>query len=189
MHVQFASTRRQAHGSRLLAVLTLIAASVSLTATPAAAHAVLIASSPTSGDSIGSVPTEVSLTFDENVAEPAFVVVSAPDGSDITVGDPSVSDNVVTQAVDPVDEKGVYTFAYRIVSADGHPVSDTLTFTVTNGRDVGQVEPGTTDAAPHEHESFWTHHRDHLIIGALVAAAALWLLFGGRRAKARSADR
>lgn len=103
---------------------------------PAFAHAQLLSSTP--GDK-ASVETadEVTFTFNENI-NPEFVtvLVEGPDG-DVVDGEPTVDGPVVTQAIAPT-ASGEYIAGYRVVSADGHPVSGEITFTLT---DVPEPEP------------------------------------------------
>jgi copper resistance protein C len=142
------------------------------------AHAVLESSSPRDGAVIAELPDRVTLAFDENVATPAFVNVVAPDGSNVATGDPAILDNTVTQAVDPPGEAGTYQMSYRVVSADGHPVSATLTFKVTSGRHVSPNDGAAADAADNDGSS---HTGLVLTIVALAAIAAVAALLFGRR--------
>lgn len=67
---------------RLASALLLSAAAVTLTATPAFAHAELKASDPAQGASIATPPQQVSLTFAEAVTLPDNpVTVTGPDGA------------------------------------------------------------------------------------------------------------
>jgi methionine-rich copper-binding protein CopC len=111
---------------------------VGLVAPAVLAHAQLLSSSPADG---ASLPTtdEVSLTFNEDI-DPAFVeiVAEGADG-DVTDGDPVVAGRVVTQPISPA-ASGPHTVTYRVVSRDGHPVSGSVSFTLT------QVPAGTPSA-------------------------------------------
>jgi methionine-rich copper-binding protein CopC len=156
-----------------LSAAVLTAALVLLPAQAAHAHAVLVSSSPKDGASIPTLPTEVSFTFDQNVARPAFVVVTAPDGSNVDTGEPAILDGTVTQRVEPPGEAGTYRMSYRVVSADGHPVSATLAFDVTTGRHVVGSDVAEDGGSSH----------DGLVVAAaivLVVAAVAALLVAGR---------
>lgn len=117
---------------------------------PAFAHAQLLSSSPANG---AALPTaeEVVLTFNESIS-PDFVQLAGtgPDG-DIIEGDAVVDGPVLTQAI-RATANGEYTLTYRVVSADGHPVSGEVTFTLTDtenddapDQDTGAID---TDATP-----------------------------------------
>jgi methionine-rich copper-binding protein CopC len=128
------STRsRPAHPHRLLArlvvlVLLTLAAGVGL-AGPASAHNVLTSSDPTDGSTLQTAPTTVRLTFDQPVQnfEPVVTVIG-PDGQRYEAGAPQVDSTVVTADVNPLPAAGGYTIAYRVVSADGHPVQGEIKF-------------------------------------------------------------
>jgi methionine-rich copper-binding protein CopC len=99
-------------------------------ASGADAHAALRAISPNDGQTVTAVPAKVVLTFNEPIsASFATVTVTGPAGP-ATEGRPLVDGVTVTQSLraDLVD--GRYTVSYRVVSEDGHPVSDTSRFTV-----------------------------------------------------------
>ena len=106
---------------------------VSLAAAPAAAHAVLVRSSPSHREVIGQGPERVQLWFNERL-EPAYSTVSVwneassqVDGRDVTVGpDDPKRLSVGLAARGP----GVYTVKYRVLSVDGHVVDSQFTFTV-----------------------------------------------------------
>jgi len=101
-------------------------------ATPARAHAILVDSDPAQGSVIGHSPIKVTLTFNEPIRPvPGRVQVLAPDGKRITVGTPSVVDNTLTIPIRvPPRPLGTYLVSYRVISADSHPVSGTVTFSV-----------------------------------------------------------
>lgn len=111
------------------ALLLLAATLVLLVAPPASAHDVLGGSSPAAGSTVTVAPVEVRLTFAEPPTAPGLgMAVTGPDGTSVATGAPRVEANEVTQALVPLTRSGTYTVAYRVVSADGHPVSGTFTF-------------------------------------------------------------
>ena len=70
------------------------------------------------------------LTFNEAVSTSfATVTVTGQDGDPVSSGRPVVSGRTVTQKLADMGS-GRYTVAFRVVSEDGHPVSDKATFTV-----------------------------------------------------------
>jgi hypothetical protein len=56
------------------------------------------------------------------------VTVIGPDGQRYESGSPQVDSTVVTAEVNTLPVAGAYTIAYRIVSADGHPVQGEIKF-------------------------------------------------------------
>lgn len=103
---------------------------------PAHAHAGLVSSDPEEGSTLDTAPTEVTLTFNEEVRDPAFVVVTAPDGKQQESGKPTIDGEVVSQTLALDTEAaqhpgGAWTVAYRVVSSDGHTVQGHVRFRVT----------------------------------------------------------
>lgn len=118
---------------------------------PAFAHAQLLSSSPANG---ASLPTadELVLTFNEDVS-PDFVTFYAEgDSEGVLDGEPTVDGPVVTQPL-AATANGEYAIGYRVVSADGHPVSGEITFTLTDvpateTTESETTEPETTEPVP-----------------------------------------
>ena len=114
-------------------VLLMLATGIGL-AGPAAAHNVLISSDPADGSTLQTAPTTVRLTFDQPVQdfEPVVTVIG-PDGNRYESGAPVVDSTVVTAGVTPLSVAGAYSIAYRVVSADGHPVEGEIKFQLADG--------------------------------------------------------
>jgi copper resistance protein C len=108
-------------------------------------HARLVSSAPADKATVDTVG-QVVLTFNETV-NPDFVAVrvAGPDG-DEAGGAPTVEGPTVTQPLTAPLEAGTHTVTYRVVSADGHPISGTLTFTTT--ATAPTPTPSETDASP-----------------------------------------
>jgi copper resistance protein C len=102
-------------------------------ATPAFAHNVLVGSSPVAGAVLSTGPAEVRFDFDAPVRRgPNTITVVGPDGTHWErAGNATVTGNSVSTAVAPLGAAGVYTASYRIISADGHPVTGEIRFTLT----------------------------------------------------------
>jgi methionine-rich copper-binding protein CopC len=131
--MQSSRQRRVVRVAVWVAVLGLVFGVLSsiIMATDASAHTALKSVSPEDGSTVGSPPTEVVLTFSEAVSKSfATVTVTGPSG-EVGSGRPaSVQGAVVTQELAPNLPSGRYTVAFRVVSEDGHPVSDRTTFRV-----------------------------------------------------------
>jgi len=153
----------------LLALLCL-----GLGAGPATAHASLVGSNPEDGSTRPTAPAAVTFTFNENIGNPAYIAVRAPDGTRVKLSGVSAVDSEVSASLASVDQKGRYTASYRVVSADGHPVEGTIHWTTTSGRTVKQVDPP-------EEKSFVHRHRAHLFWGILAATIAIGLLLSPLR--------
>jgi copper transport protein len=109
-----------------------------LCAAPAAhAHAVLVSSDPVDGARLGSAPAVVTLTFDEPVrlVPDAVQVISSSDGTRVSTG--AMLRDGGTTVVLPLRgglAHGSYTANWRVISADTHEVTGSISFGV--GQDV-----------------------------------------------------
>lgn len=111
---------------------------------PSSAHAELISSTPADGASLASVPPAASLTFTDKIA-PQFVrtAVTTPGGTGTVQA--TTKGQVVTVPVS-AQGPGAYRVAYRVVSADGHPISGEVRFTVA-GTPTASVAPSASAAS------------------------------------------
>ncbi|GAA1617838.1 hypothetical protein GCM10009789_84760 [Kribbella sancticallisti] len=118
---------------RLVAILVASLLTLVVSTGVAAAHAKLESMTPADGSTAAAPPTEVVLTFNEPVGSTGAVVqVRSPGGTTVSTGEIKVIGKVVTQPVDGLVEVGKYTVDARIVSADGHPITVTASFTITH---------------------------------------------------------
>lgn len=118
---------RRASLAALLALLALL-----VTAPSALAHATLVGSSPAEEAVLDGSPAEVVVRFDEQV-EASFGAVRVYDAAARrvdtgTTGRPDVRSASTPLRPDLAD--GTYTVAWRVVSADGHPVRGAFVFHV-----------------------------------------------------------
>ncbi|MCP3785966.1 copper resistance protein CopC [Micromonospora sp. A3M-1-15] len=118
---------------------------VLLPAAPAAAHNSLTGSDPRNGARVATAPKRIELRF---LASPApattKITVTGPDNVPAAGGAPTFAANRVSVPFTP-GAAGLYIVAYRIGSADGHPVSGEVRFTLTTGT---AAAPPSTAAAP-----------------------------------------
>jgi copper resistance protein C len=182
-----------------LAVVACAAAvPVLLTAGPASAHASLVAMSPADGARVAQPPTQVRLMFSEPVqGRFASVAVTAPGGQRVDRGSPQVVDATVTEMLAPLPAAGRYTVAYRVVSADGHPVSQQLSFTFAPpagwtpspaANPAASPAGGPPGAATHASEEGggglggWLRaHSVHLMGGLVVVVVGVVVVVADRR--------
>ncbi|MEV0994786.1 copper resistance CopC family protein [Nonomuraea sp. NPDC050202] len=128
---------------RLLTVLLLAFAAVGVTYSPAQAHNVLIGSDPEDGATLTASPSQVTLVFDQAVRQGyAQVGVTGADGSAWADGSAVVAAERVSVKVKPLPAGGSYVVGYRILSADGHPVTGKISFKL-----AAAATPGAAGAA------------------------------------------
>lgn len=135
-------------------------------ATPASAHASLVAADPADGSTVTAAPSAVTLTFDDVITRAALVVNDA-DGARVDSGRLRVVGTIVTKPVD-LPAAGRYTIGYRVVSDDGHPVTGTLSFAFSP--DGAAIAPAGA-AAPSDRNSGAA--RTALVLGVAVLVTGL----------------
>ncbi|MFJ8129496.1 copper resistance CopC family protein [Streptomyces hydrogenans] len=133
---------------------------MAVSAPPAAAHTELNGSDPGKDAVLDAVPRTVTLTFSDPMSPTyAQLAVTGPDGAALGDGAPAVAGREVTLSLKKARSAGQYTVGYRVVSADGHPVSGTSTFTVrpapttpsaaaTPATPSGTTPPATASSGP-----------------------------------------
>jgi methionine-rich copper-binding protein CopC len=192
---QTAGRRRAVRATVWVAVLGVLLGLVAslLTATGADAHASLESVSPADGAELSKAPTKVVLTFDEPVSTSfATVSVTAGSGGSVGSGKAKVDGAMVTQALKPGLTSGSYTVAFRVVSDDGHPVSDKSTFTLTLAAAAtpSSTSSSSSSAAPRPTSHAQAAPRNNAAVGgsgsqgglpawAWIAIAAAILVVGG----------
>jgi copper transport protein len=121
-------SRRGRTGTVLLALVAALALPAA-----AAAHAALLAMTPSAAGVVNRPPAQVSLRFSEAV-EPRFAVLSVTDvnGTQRTSGPPHRSPTNPNVLVVPLQQlrQGWYLVYWRVISVDGHPVRGAFTFAV-----------------------------------------------------------
>jgi copper resistance protein C len=107
-----------------------------------AMHNELLGTDPPYGARLDVGPARIILTFDLP-AQRGFstLIVTGPDHNQWQAGPATEDATTVSAPLRPLGPAGEYTVAWRIVSADGHPVHGTYPFTLTT------PGPGTA-AAP-----------------------------------------
>ncbi|WP_405620412.1 copper resistance protein CopC [Streptomyces sp. NBC_00076] len=143
MHV---TERRAVRTTARTLVLPAALAALAVAAPQAAAHTELDTRSPGANSTLAGLPPSVTLTFSDAMAQKyAKVAVTGPDGKSAATGEPQASGKEVGLALDATSRPGRYTVGYRVVSADGHPVSGSYTFTL--------ADPGRPGPSPRDSES------------------------------------
>jgi copper resistance protein C len=170
----------------LLAVTTVIGVG----APGAAAHASLVGASPADGATVTAAPRQVTLTFDEPVREPAVIIVTDPQGRRVDRGGAQLLNDVLRVDLAPLAVPGRYTVAFRVLSDDGHPVAEALSFAYRAGGTAATGGSGATGGAASP-----AAHRPADAAGgsaggwAVGGVAAVLLLSGGLMLGARGRRR
>ncbi|MFI7699006.1 copper resistance protein CopC [Nonomuraea sp. NPDC049480] len=162
---------------RLLTILLLAWAAVGIVPLPAAqAHNVLIGSDPKDGATLTASPERVTLVFDQAVRQGyAQVGVTGADGSSWTGGGAVVAAERVSVKVRPLRAGGSYVVGYRILSADGHPVTGKITFSLSpdaSGVTAGEAAQGPGAEAAEAAANGGAGMAVVWIVGALLVLAA-----------------
>jgi methionine-rich copper-binding protein CopC len=116
---------------KIAAALALVGLTFGL-ALPASAHAQLLLSNPRIGSSVYLLPSKIQLTFDDNLIDLGGssnqIEVTDPKGKRIDSGATRVDGSALTVQLKPYTLLGKYEVTYRVISADGHPVSNSFPF-------------------------------------------------------------
>ena len=124
-----------------LALITLVAIALG-PAAPAYGHARLLSSNPAGGSTVEEAPQRLVLKFSEPI-EPEFsrVQVRDPDGERVDAGAPRVDGDRVVTRLAPIVQAGTYEVAFRVISADGHPIESSFSFDVARSAVQAPADP------------------------------------------------
>ena len=98
---------------------------------PASAHVVLVSSSPVAGANLSTAPTEVTITFDDELdPDLSSFTVTGPGSTEVGSGevDLTVADRNVMAGPVAITVPGVYTVTYDVAGVDGHVLTGTFSF-------------------------------------------------------------
>ncbi|TFC94843.1 MULTISPECIES: copper resistance CopC family protein [Cryobacterium] len=149
--------RRPATG--VLLTLTVIALSVLGPMAPAAyAHDQVQSTLPADGEHVDSAPSAVTITFTDDILEIGAVILVVDDEErDWAEGEMRLDGSQGTQAVELGMPDGAYQVRWRVVSADGHPVSGAFAFAVGDAvlpdAGAGAGATATPEPSPDAQES------------------------------------
>lgn len=124
----------------------------------AMAHLGLSRSTPAHGATVSVAPTVLRLEFTEAVERTiARIRLLGPDSTEVRLSDlrqPADSMNIVLADVLDGLAPGAYAIEWRVVGADGHPVSGTIRFVVAGGAaaDSAQAPPPAVNPPAMHHD-------------------------------------
>ena len=142
------------HRNIALPVTTATVFVLSVTMAPtASAHADLQVSTPEDGESLQIAPEEIRLTFSEELFEELVEIsILDADGDLYSTIEVEQTPPPGTDVIFPWPTQappGEYSIAYRVVSADGHPVTGTISFSyAATAPEPSTPEPAPSDSTP-----------------------------------------
>ena len=159
---------------------------IAISASPANAHTSLELSTPSDGQSFEFMPAELSASFDEDLIEIKGEVVNtlelhSADGTKCALSSPAIAGPVVSATVgDGEYPAGNYLVKYRVVSADGHPVTGEIRFTTLSLTTIGSL-PAEPVATAYVAETEESSPRNFIYMAAgLLLALAIALVMKSR---------
>ena len=166
---------------RLSTVLLLSTASAF--ASPSAfAHSSLISSNPAQGSVVDMIPSDFALTFNEeliSIEGQSVNKLSLSDASGVnySLSETNIAGEVLSASVTAGQyPAGEYLLTYRAVSADGHPITGEIAFTVQSSTTIdSQLEEPVTTSITTEPESAGA--LTYLLIGLILLlgiASRVW---------------
>jgi methionine-rich copper-binding protein CopC len=149
--------------------------------TAASAHTSVVTTTPLYKSTVTSMPLQISIEFTDELMtigdeEVNTISITAPDKSEISLTSISLVKNLITANLPDVDyQDGTYLVSYRVVSADGHPVSGSYPLYL-NAPSAPASQPVTQE----DDHGFFHIHQTHIIqAGVVLILIVLW--WGYRR--------
>jgi methionine-rich copper-binding protein CopC len=158
----------------------------------AVAHSGVVSSNPAAGEVLTELPRKISVTFSEDllVIEGKAVntlTLTAQDATQVPLTEIRVEGNLLRASVPAGDfPAGLYEMNYRVISADGHEVSDEITFSLATAisLDNSMASPATSaspEVVKSESQPFALPLPIVLAIALLIVAGCFYLLARRRR--------
>lgn len=119
----------------VVAVLTAFGLSIG---SPALAHDELVSSNPEDGAQLDKQPDWIELEFSGTIQNVGTEIAVMHEGENVSAGEITVEGTKVMSALPEGLAPGEYTVEWRVVSEDGHPISDSLTFTIGDSGGAGE---------------------------------------------------
>ncbi|MFF4256499.1 copper resistance CopC/CopD family protein [Streptomyces sp. NPDC001663] len=144
---------------------------------PASAHAALKSTDPEDGTVLKSAPRSITLTFTESVGllDDSFRVLD-PDNRRVHIGEAEHAkgrSDTASVTLPKKLAKGTYVVAWRVVSADSHPVGGAFTFSVGKASaTVASVDTGPVENPATASLYNIARYLAYLAVALVVGAAA-----------------
>lgn len=168
----------------VLRLLVVAIATIFLPQVLASAHTTVVKTTPTYQSTLDLFPEKISIEFTDELMiigdkEINTISINNPNNQVVAISSIEVAGSTLT-AKPAAQEfpKGTYTVSYRVVSADGHPVSGSYELYLKEASEkIAEVAPINTATS---HTGFFHIHQTHLIqAGAVAILIILW--WGYRR--------
>ena len=150
-------------------------------AAPASAHAYLQSTDPVDGAVIAAAPDQVTLAFSEPVRlVPDRTLVVGPGGERVDRQEARVDGATVTVPLgeEEAEATGTYLVSYRAISADGHPIAGSITFSVGQPSGIPVLLPDDGDDPALRTAISVTRYLGYaglvLVVGPALMLSLLW---------------
>ncbi len=170
----------------------ILALSLLLFVNEALAHTALKESKPAAGEEVTEPLQVLTLIYSTKIEENSSFTVKGADGNEEQIESVHLDNDTITVAMAEPLANDTYEVAWDIIGADGHPIQDSIEFTVhvpVNEETEQGAEPAeeATDEATPEPEVTDDENAEAdeesaivpIVIGivAIILAASLWLMF------------
>jgi methionine-rich copper-binding protein CopC len=156
---------------------------IAISAIPANAHTSLELSTPSDGQSIEFIPAELSASFDEELIEIEGEIVNtleleSADGTKYVLSSATIAGSTVSANTrDGEYPAGDYLLKYRVVSADGHPISGEIAFSTQSPTTI-ESDIGVEVVYQEEEQDRYFSNIGFFVVAAIFLSLSLY--FGVR---------
>ncbi|MBO2942963.1 copper resistance protein CopC [Paenibacillus sp. F411] len=113
------------------------------------AHSKLTASEPAAGSDVNDVVSELVLTFNENIdPKLSSLTITNAEGQSSALSAVTVTGQEMKAVLENALPSGTYEVQWKIISADGHPIQDKYSFTVTAPEKAADSSENATEQPP-----------------------------------------
>ena len=168
---------------RAILLLVLSFPVIAISAIPANAHTSLELSTPSDGQSIEFIPAELSASFDEELIEIEGEIVNtleleSADGTKYVLSSATIAGSTVSANTrDGEYPAGDYLLKYRVVSADGHPISGEIAFSTQSPTTI-ESDIGVEVVYQEEEQDRYFSNIGFFVVAAIFLSLSLY--FGVR---------
>ena len=167
----------------------ILALSLLLFVNEALAHTALKESKPAAGEEVTEPLQELTLIYSTKIEENSSFTVKGADGNEEQIESVHLDNDTITVAMAEPLANDTYEVAWDIIGADGHPIQDSIEFTVhvpVNEETEQEAEEATDEATPEpevtDDENAEADEESAIVpivigIVAIILAASLWLMF------------